>query len=769
MSLKFPIIKRERFDEDNMKHLLNDERFAKNDRIKLSQYNKHRVSGSSVNVSYKLGLGCEEFQLGRLFPDDGIGMQNFRFDLRNPLSEKYSWDVDIENCHYVIAQQKCEEYGISHNFINKYIEHREECLKMVSNSRKKSKTEFLKVLYGGDIKLYTEQFQEVDGNISLEGFQFLKEIEKEVNILMTILWDKYPQYHKLKTGKEKIMICKKPNPKASLMSLLFQTQEREILLKIDEFLTLKGRNMTVYIHDGGYIDKLEKETEFPPDLLKLLNYYLCDLFNINIKVTQKPIVYDWKPYKPQETQYEIMKREFEENNFIIGSTFCCIHKDNYIEYMKYGDAKTKFSNKIVNVFDDETQKNKKRKFLDMWMEDPKRKEYERIDFIPNTKDCPDTIYNLFKGFKAEKYKMELTKEESDEAMKPIIEHFDIITSGYADWIFKWFANIIQTPHIKSENAILIRDMGGLLIEGGGTGKNLAFEYFGNEIIGEDYCHVIGDNKELYTQFNSLLEGKLLVFVEEAGGKDNFENTDFLKSKITSKKINVNKKMVAQYKANDYSRYIFTSNNKNPLPIRQGDRRFSVFDANPIKRGNDKYFKKLADHLAKDSTKWAFYQYLKTYKTYDNPIEFQKYIPITQAYQDIRFLNAPSYHKWLVHCVKTKTLKDDYTSNLFDEFIKWLETNKEHTRREPISKFQFGSLLINSKESQGDYQMDTICGERTNSGKDRLSYMKWNIKGVIKGLQNLHLLPPIFESLNEIVDKDFDEDSNESFENAEVPF
>ena len=123
------------------------------------------------------------------------------------------------------------------------------------------------------------------------------------------------------------------------------------------------------------------------------------------------------------------------------------------------------------------------------------------------------------------------------------------------------AYINKTPHIKCEVAPLILEGGGLIVEGGKTGKKLLFEWFGNEIMGEDYFHVVGDNKELYTPFNSLFEGKLLVFVEEASGQDNHANADALKAKITSKTINVNKKMVAQYKTRDYTRYVFTSNNR----------------------------------------------------------------------------------------------------------------------------------------------------------------------------------------------------------------
>ena len=261
------IIKREKFDEDVMKPLLNDERYNKNDRQRLSKYNKLRMSGGSVNVNYKFGAGCEENQLGRLFPEDGCGLQAFRFDLRNPLAEKYYWDTDYENCHYVIANHFCINYKIKHECIEYYIKNRDACLSLVSSFRKKSKTEFLKVLYGGDIKLYNDIYNDVEGEILPTGYDLLKTLQSEVETLMLLIWEKYPQYHKLKMGKEKKMIIKKTNPKASLMSLIFQTEERKMLLEWDAYLTEQNRYLGVFIHDGGYVEKLEKETVFPEELL----------------------------------------------------------------------------------------------------------------------------------------------------------------------------------------------------------------------------------------------------------------------------------------------------------------------------------------------------------------------------------------------------------------------------------------------------------------------------------------------------------------------
>ena len=85
---------------------------------------------------------------------------------------------------------------------------------------------------------------------------------------MSRIWEKYPQFHKLKTDKEKKMICKKPNPQASLMSLVFQTEECKMLLIWDQYLAQQKRYLGIFIHDGGCVEKLEKETQFPTELLE---------------------------------------------------------------------------------------------------------------------------------------------------------------------------------------------------------------------------------------------------------------------------------------------------------------------------------------------------------------------------------------------------------------------------------------------------------------------------------------------------------------------
>ena len=763
----YPITKTEYFDEDNIKYLLNDTRFNKQDRKRLTDYNKHRQSGSQMLVQYKLATGCEEYQLGRLFPNDNLGLQSFRFDIRNPLTKKNYWDIDMENAHYCIAERWCDKYDISCPNLSYYINNRDECLKLVSDSRKKAKTEFLKILYGGNIQLYSDLYNEVEGDIKTEGIKILTTLKGEVQKLMDKIWEQHSHYHKLKTGKEKTSINKKPNPKATLMSLIFQTEERKVLMFLDYLLKVKhNRNMGIFIHDGGEVEKLDSgETEFPKEILEDCSQIITTKFKIRTRLTQKPIEYNWTPLNPKLTEYETRKMEFEKRNFFVGSHFVHIQDDGVIEYVKPSDMKLRLRCNNYLVYNPDTDKSDKKYFFEEWLDDADRASYERIDFIPDLEKCPPNVFNLFKGFNAEKYrpKIPLTKVEINILVKPIIKHFEYITGGYARWILSWFAYKIQKPMTKCEVAILLRDTGSLLGEGGGTGKNLITEWIGNDIIGADYFYLIGDNRELYDKFNSQFQGKLLVMVEEANSKENHSNHDILKAKITTKKQNVNRKGVDVYSVCDYADYIFSSNNTNSMPIKMGNRRIGVFDTNPEMRGDKDYFIFLANHLSKPMVKWAFYQFLKDISTYNSPIEFQNSIPITPAYVEVRVLNAPLYLKWIISEVKQGKLKNDGVRNLYNRFKMWVKTNKEGSEDNIITETAFGLLLNKSKEAGKEeaecYLLEDLGDKSKING---LKKFRWNIETVVYGLKKLHLLDPSF-TYYPVVDNNNEDDDETDVE------
>jgi hypothetical protein len=479
---------------------------------------------------------------------------------------------------------------------------------------------------------------------------------------------------------------------------------------------------------------LEGEIEFPKELLEGGARMIKEFVGYDVKLENKEITHNWKPKKIDPDSYEYKKVLWEKNNALVGATFVSVHEDGYVEYMPERQAKLKFANWRIWEFDPETLKNKNVPFLEKYIADPNRAVYDRIDFNPNLSDSPKRIYNLFDGFEVEKIKDKIVVENKAtmrEKIQPLIEHMHYLTGGHEEYLINWLAFIIQQPYMKTQVSLLFRDQAGLLSEGGGTGKNQFFERLCARLIGEKYAYFVDDNAELYNSFNSLFEGKLLVFVEEASGKANHQNSDTLKSKITKKKTNVNKKSVAQYTVNDYCNYVMCTNNSNPIPISKGDRRWAVFDVNPEKRGNQEYFEKLISALEDDEVIQYFYHYLKyEVKTYKDSFELSNNVPDTEAYREIKFMNAPIHLKFLISLLYKGELKKEYYSReLYEEFKLWYAENKPGKEAEILTETGFGSILKKNDEEI------IIDNKRTEKG---IKY-SMDIPKIIAGLQKIKLL------------------------------
>lgn len=749
----YPITRKEYFNEDNMKYLLVDERFNKNDRSRLSNYNKHRITGSSVMVEYKLADDVASLGLGRLYPSSGIGLQSYRFDLRNPLTEKWYFDIDMENSHPCIAEKLCDDYDLPHHNITNYINNREECLKIISSDRKTAKTEILKILYGGEIKLYKEHYELSDGELNPTSNLFLRNLQREFITLCDTIWERNPHLHKIKIGGK--MLNKKPNCKVSLLSLILQTEERKLLMKIDYILNAKyNRPFGVFIHDGGLILKQEGETSFPQNILDDISQIITSSTRIKTRLTQKPITYDWEPVKKM-CPYDNFKSEFEKTNFYVGSHIIHELDNGEIEFVKINDMKNRL---LYQHWVESTEKGGTitHHFFEHWLEDETRAKYERMDFIPNREECPVNVYNRFKGFKAEKLEScfpeanDLTEIELKETIQPILDHILHLAGGeneMCSFLICIFANMIQNPHRKCEVAVLFRDENGFVRQGGGNGKSLFLNnFFGEQIIGEQYMIEIQDNADMYSTFNSQYAGKLLGIVEEAGS-ENHSNSDKLKNKISSRRINVNTKGVAQFTMLDYITYFFNSNNTNPFPIKQGNRRCVVSDVLQCLRGNETYFNNLVNCMNSPRCTYYFYLYLKKFaKTYGSPIQFQKNIPINSAYVQLLQLNAPLHVKWITYNVKHGLVENGSMRELYLNYVEWVKEHRE-AKNESIllSETRFCKTLDSDGNiiySEDEHYCLLNVGNKKRNGTGKI--YKWNITNLVSSLKDIHMLESNFE-------------------------
>lgn len=185
--------------------------------------------------------------------------------------------------------------------------------------------------------------------------------------------------------------------------------------------------------------------------------------------------------------------------------------------------------------------------------------YERTDLIKQYGGVPRT------------FDLDTTMALLDERC-PVIMKFLRSATGdprSAKGFINWLAFIFQY-RIKTGTAWLLWGTEG-------TGKGKLLEHVIRPLFGQNsVSQVMMSNVD--KQFNVLLEGKLIVNVDEAEmsrTRDKEESMAKLRNWITEPMIVINEKQVSEREIASYVNFIITANSYRPLRINAGDRRFHV--------------------------------------------------------------------------------------------------------------------------------------------------------------------------------------------------
>ena len=205
-----------------------------------------------------------------------------------------------------------------------------------------------------------------------------------------------------------------------------------------------------------------------------------------------------------------------------------------------------------------------------------------------------------------------------------------------NYVLNWIAFIIQNPGIKSETALVLKGLQGI-------GKN-RFTDILCELMSGYSAKNITEIAELTGQFNSVVEGKMLIILNELKncGDDRLANFNALKSIITDDEIRINEKNQPRRTAQNVANFIFVSNNSFPVKIETGDRRYCVLNCNGRRKGDFAYFEKLMS-----STDTSFYDNLLTFFMKRDISGFNiRVIPMTDAKQDLIDASKPPIDVWI---------------------------------------------------------------------------------------------------------------------------
>ena len=120
------------------------------------------------------------------------------------------------------------------------------------------------------------------------------------------------------------------------------------------------------------------------------------------------------------------------------------------------------------------------------------------------------------------------------------------------------------------------------------------------------------------------------------------------------------------------------------------------------------------------------------------------------------MNAPIYYKWVLSSLLEGSLKNDYTSNLYKKFVKWVEDNKEKPGEVHITQTEFGRMLSGAciVEDNDESMISQGVKYKAHAGMK----MIWDFDSLLSGLKMFNLLDPSFSlecaiSLNDSSDNE----------------
>jgi phage/plasmid-associated DNA primase len=391
-----------------------------------------------------------------------------------------------------------------------------------------------------------------------------------------------------------------------------------------------------------------------------------------------------KYYETISKSYYNMKKEFELNNAKILYPPMVVHIDRNGENIIQPIPLCEKTNRHIKCSIKETNKKgetayKDKRFIEMWLDDPKIRKYDNYVFKPFPLKVEEYEYNTWTDF-------EITKTEYEEDQTVIDRLLDYMKNLFNNdevvkYILAYFANRIQNPAIRNMVCII-------LYGEEGDGKNRLFDIFKN-LIGDKYYTELENAKQMFGTHSCIEKEKLFICVNEAKGKDNYENSETLKARITTDRLIVNPKGIQEFKIDNFCDYIMTTNNANAVNLHDKSRRYLYVETTSYYSRNSEFFNKFSNDIV-DNPKAlrVIYEYLMKFdvKSVIPSGNFQNHIPETEIQKDIiknnrdkvlyfleDLINEPKYTLTFDDDDDTKEFKIK-NSDVFAEWKLWITKN-----------------------------------------------------------------------------------------------
>ena len=266
-----------------------------------------------------------------------------------------------------------------------------------------------------------------------------------------------------------------------------------------------------------------------------------------------------------------------------------------------------------------------------------------------------------------------------------------------NWILCWMAYPLQNPGAKMASAVIMHGPQG-------TGKSTVFQSL-SKIYG-DYATVL-NQRGLEDKFNSdWSDSKLFILAEEVVTRaEMWHIKNELKELVTGEWIRINPKNIAAYRQRNQVNIVYLSNEGQPLPIDNDDRRHLVVYTPP--QLSEAYYDAVFLELEHGGIE-AFYHYLMHLDI--SAFHPKKRPPMTEAKQQLMALSSPSEVRFASEYVTGALdlpVLPCLASDFYAAYLKWCRANGE-ARPRPSNHFHgaIGHLPGWVKKDARIYMSDT---------------------------------------------------------------
>ena len=203
------------------------------------------------------------------------------------------------------------------------------------------------------------------------------------------------------------------------------------------------------------------------------------------------------------------------------------------------------------------------------------------------KGCSELVFNRFSGFG-----VQVLEEEPDKEVRQQLENMyefwhDTVCRGNAElykYLLDFHAFVTNKPEIKFTSFPL-------LVGEPGTGKSISTDPI-RTIIGPKHALLTNKSDSVFGRFNDHLVDKTLCILNEFTFDVKRGDLSALKGLTSDTIISVETKGVPVYQINNYTHYIFCTNDYRSIPIEKGDRRVGTIDFQTVLSDHPEIYPKI---------------------------------------------------------------------------------------------------------------------------------------------------------------------------------